>query len=113
MTDDQALNSADDHGRKTGPWSEVDSHGGMISGVYVDGERQGTWRHEFVDGSLRSEGEYDHGMLHGAWTWYRANGGLLQRGGFFEDEKHGRWERWKADGTPLDTTEWVHGKKRR
>ncbi|GAA0994781.1 toxin-antitoxin system YwqK family antitoxin [Subtercola frigoramans] len=111
MTDDRALNRVDGEGRKTGVWSERDSHGGVTSGEYVDGERQGTWRHHFVDGSLRSEGEYAHGMLHGAWTWYRATGGLLQRGGFLENDKHGLWERWKADGTPLDTSEWVHDKK--
>jgi antitoxin component YwqK of YwqJK toxin-antitoxin module len=113
MNDEIVPNHRDQEGRKTGPWSEADSHGGITSGVYVDGERHGAWRHQFVDGSLRSEGEYDHGTLHGAWTWFRASGGLLQRGEFFHDEKHGRWDRWKADGTPLDSTEWDHGKKLR
>ncbi len=113
MSDDPAPNRVDDQGRKTGLWSEADSHGGTISGEYVDGERHGVWRHRFTDGSLRSEGDYEHGALHGAWTWYRATGGLLQRGGFLEDEKHGRWERWRADGTPLDSAEWDRGKKLR
>lgn len=111
MTDDPAPNRVDAQGRKTGHWSERDSHGGMISGAYVDGERHGLWRHQFTDGSLRAEGTYEHGALNGAWTWYRATGGLLQRGGFLDNEKHGRWDRWNPDGTPLDTTEWDRGKK--
>jgi antitoxin component YwqK of YwqJK toxin-antitoxin module len=113
MSEEPAPNRLDDQGRKTGLWAEPDSHGGVITGEYVEGERQGEWRHYFIDGSLRSAGTYDRGALHGAWTWYRATGGLLQRGGFLENEKHGRWERWKADGEPLDTAEWDRGKKLR
>jgi antitoxin component YwqK of YwqJK toxin-antitoxin module len=104
-------NGHDDEGRKTGRWSETDPHGGIVTGEYVEGERQGIWRHYFANGMLRSEGAYERGKLHGPWVWYRATGGLLQRGGFFEDQKHGLWERWNADGSPLDTTEWDRGKK--
>ena len=56
MSDGTAPNHKDQQGRKAGHWSEADSHGGITSGEYVDGERHGLWRHQFVDGSLRSEG---------------------------------------------------------
>lgn len=108
---DTAPNDVDDRGRKVGRWTEVDSHGGTITGEYVDGERCGVWRHYFVDGSLRSEGEFDRGSLHGTWTWYRATGGLLQRGGFLDDEKHGLWERWDAHGNQIDRGSWERGSK--
>lgn len=113
MSVDLVPNGYDDEGRKTGPWSEADPHGGTITGEYVDGERHGVWRHYFASGSLRSEGEYRRGALHGSWVWCRATGGLLQRGGFLDDEKHGLWERWTADGSPLDATQWDRGKKLR
>jgi len=104
-------NAFDSAGRKVGDWSEPDAHGGVMVGEYVDGDRQGLWRHFFADGRLRSQGEYRNGALHGKWTWYRAAGGMLQRGGFFEGEKHGRWERWTAEQTLIDSGDWSHGKK--
>lgn len=104
-------NAVDGHGRKTGEWAEPDSHGGLMVGTYVDGERHGTWRHFSAGGALRSEGGYDRGVLHGPWTWYRATGGLLQRGGFAHGDKHGYWERWTAAGTLVDSGHWEHGRK--
>jgi antitoxin component YwqK of YwqJK toxin-antitoxin module len=98
-------------GRKTGLWTDADPHGGVMTGEYVDGRRQGTWRHFGADGRLRSEGEFDGGDLHGAWTWYRVTGGLLQRGSFDRGEKHGRWERWSSAGAPLDAGTWDHGRR--
>ena len=112
MTDhDPTPNELDDKGRKTGIWTEADSHAGVMTGEYVEGDRHGVWRHFFVDGSVRSEGAYDKGLVDGAWTWYRSTGGLLQRGGFLGTQKHGLWERWDVDGNLIDSGTWDHGKK--
>ena len=108
---DQAPNRVDRLGQKIGQWTEADSHGGVMTGEYVEGERQGVWRHYFVDGPVRSEGTYEKGVVDGAWTWYRSTGGLLQRGGFLDSEKHGLWERWDVDGNLIDQGTWDHGKK--
>jgi len=108
---DQSRNEVDNDGRKTGIWTEADSHGGVMTGEYVEGKRHGVWRHNFVDGSVRSEGTYDAGVVDGDWTWYRSTGGLLQRGGFLGSEKHGFWERWDANGNLIDQGTWDHGKK--
>lgn len=104
-------NSFDAAGRKSGPWSEPDSHGGTMTGAYVDGDRVGLWRHFAGDGRLRSEGGFERGELHGAWTWYRANGVLLQKGTFHHGTKEGTWERWDAQGNHLDSTRWKRGRK--
>jgi antitoxin component YwqK of YwqJK toxin-antitoxin module len=113
MGESDLPNAFDNAGRKTGPWSEADPHGGVMRGTHLEGERHGTWRHFFADGRLRAEGTYDRGVLYGAWTWYRATGGLLQKGSFDQGEKHGIWERWDANGSFLDATTWNHGKKRK
>lgn len=107
------LNAVDADGRKTGPWSETDVHGGTMSGEYRDGAREGLWRHHARNGRLRSEGEYCSGDLHGLWTWYRANGALLQKGGFENGDRHGLWERWDANGNYLGSATWDHGRKRK
>lgn len=107
----ESRNTLDDQGRKTGRWTESDSHGGMMVGDYIDGQRHGICRHYSLDGRLRSEGPYEHGVLHGTWIWYRANGALLQRGHIDNDVKHGRWERWDARGRPLDAGDYDQGRK--
>ena len=112
MTDlDPTPNETDEQGRNIGMWTEADSHGGVMTGEYVEGQRHGVWRHYFVDGSVRSEGTYDRGVVDGPWTWYRSTGGLLQRGGFLGAEKHGFWARWDAEGNVIDNGTWDHGKK--
>ncbi|SDD36684.1 toxin-antitoxin system YwqK family antitoxin [Glycomyces harbinensis] len=104
-------NALDDRGRKTGPWAERDAHGGFMTGEYVEGVREGVWRHFADDGRLRSVGPFEAGAVHGHWNWWRANGERLQSGGFDREEKHGLWERWTAEGVLIDRGEYDHGKK--
>ncbi|THV24585.1 toxin-antitoxin system YwqK family antitoxin [Glycomyces paridis] len=108
---EEAPNAADEHGHKSGLWSEADARGGYMTGEYVHGLRQGVWRHFADDGRPRSEGPFLDGLVHGEWTWWRANGRLLQKGGFVREQRHGRWERWTADGTPIDRGDYDHDKK--
>ena len=95
---EQTPNEVDRSGQKVGMWTEVDSHGGVKVGEYVEGKRQGVWRHYFADGSVRSEGTYDTGVVHGAWTWYRSTGDLRQRWGFPGFREAWFWERWDPNG---------------
>ena len=69
-------NSCDDAGRKVGMWTEADSHGGFMTGEYVNGERHGHWRHLAKDGRLRSEDPYAHGQLNGEWTSFNPDGSV-------------------------------------
>jgi antitoxin component YwqK of YwqJK toxin-antitoxin module len=109
--DVDSFNRLDDAGLRTGFWEEPDPHGGVISGVYVDGERSGLWKHHFANGSVRSECHYVNGELTGECIWYRQAGGLLQKGGFLAGEKHGFWQRWTAGGVPIDEGEFDRGTK--
>ena len=104
-------NELDAEGRKCGFWEEEDPHGGIISGEYAAGEREGLWTHHFADGRVRSECHYDSGAMTGECVWYRSTGGLLQKGGFLADEKHGFWQRWTADGVPIDEGHFDRGTK--
>lgn len=113
MTAQDTPNETTADGLKTGLWTEPDSHGGVMVGSYVEGQRHGTWQHFSSDGRLRSEGGYENDELHAEWTWFRANGKLLQKGGFDRGQKHGLWERWKPDGEFLDSTTWDHGRKKK
>jgi len=105
------VNEFDGDGRKTGTWEEDDPHGGMISGTYVEGQREGLWVHHFTDGAVRSECHYDHGELTGDCVWFRQTGGLLQKGSFLNGEKHGFWQRWSNTGALLDEGSFERGAK--
>lgn len=102
MSTPPTLDEEDAQGRKTGLWTDPDPHGGVMVGEYVEGERQGTWRHFCTDGRLRAEGGFDDGTVHGEWVWYRSSGGIMQRGGFDHGRKHGTWTRWNAAGEMID-----------
>jgi hypothetical protein len=58
--------ACDDQGRRHGLWTDPDAHGGVMVGGYVDGLRQGRWRHLSTDGRLRSQGDYLDDQLHGS-----------------------------------------------
>ena len=105
------MNQFDAEGRKSGPWEEDDPHGGVISGDYVDGVREGLWVHHFRDGAVRSECHYDAGELTGECVQYRQTGGLLHKGAFLQGEKHGFWQRWSNAGDLLDEGSFDRGKK--
>lgn len=111
MSTPPTLDEEDAQGRKTGRWTDLDPHGGVMVGEYVEDERQGTWRHFFTDGRLRAEGGFDNGTVHGEWVWYRSSGGIMQRGGFDHGRKHGTWTRWNAAGEMIDRGDYGGDKK--
>lgn len=101
----------DEHGQKTGMWTDADLHGGVMIGEYVEDRRQGEWRHISTEGRLRSQGFFLDGELDRDWVWYRASGQLMRRGGFIRGAKNGVWERWNAAGEPIDRGSFDNGRK--
>ncbi|SFK94605.1 toxin-antitoxin system YwqK family antitoxin [Lysobacter sp. cf310] len=52
------------------------------------------------DGSLASEGNYEHGQEHGQWRDYHTNGQLAAEGSYANGAETGIWRYWSADGSP-------------
>ena len=77
---EQTPNEVDRSGQKVGMWTEVDSHGGVKVGEYVEGKRQGVWRHYFVEWVGALGGHVRQRRSGWAWTWYRSTGDLLSVG---------------------------------
>jgi antitoxin component YwqK of YwqJK toxin-antitoxin module len=77
---------------------------GIIIGegiVKDDGNRNGSWKDFYPDGSLKSEGNYDNGKQVGEWKYYHANGKLEQTGKFNKQGKFdGTWK-WYFDSGQL------------
>ena len=50
------------------------------------------------DGSLASEGSYEHGQEHGLWRDYHLNGKLAAEGEYTHGNKTGAWRFWSESG---------------
>jgi len=62
--------------------------------------RHGLFRAYREDGSLASEGSYEHGQEHGLWRDYHANGQLATEGQYTHGTETGVWHYWSETGLP-------------
>lgn len=52
------------------------------------------------DGTVASEGNYDHGVEHGPWKDFHPNGSIAASGNYDRGNELGTWTYWNADGQP-------------
>ena len=62
--------------------------------------RHGLFRAYHPDGSLASEGSYEHGQESGLRRDYHPNGQLAAEGHFEDGAEIGTWSHWSAEGEP-------------
>ena len=63
------------------------------------------------DGTLRSEGNYEHGVEIGIWSDYHDNGQLAAQGEYAQGKQHGRWRFWGPDGKEGHSVEYRNGEE--
>jgi len=61
--------------------------------------RHGLFQAYHEDGSLASEGNYEHGQEHGPWRDYHPNGQLAAEGSYANGAEIGHWQYWSTDGS--------------
>ena len=61
--------------------------------------RHGLFRSYYKDGSLASQGAYEHGKEEGMWRDYHENGELAAEGSYREGSKVGVWNYWDETRT--------------
>ena len=64
--------------------------------------RHGLFRSYHEDGSLASEGSYEHGVEHGLWRTFHENGQLASEGIYLQGDEAEGWRFWSSDGTEED-----------
>jgi antitoxin component YwqK of YwqJK toxin-antitoxin module len=52
------------------------------------------------NGTVVSEGNYDHGVEHGPWKDFHPNGSIAASGNYDQGNEVGTWTYWNADGQP-------------
>ncbi|GAA0872074.1 hypothetical protein GCM10009117_12210 [Gangjinia marincola] len=64
-----------------------------------DGERSGTCKTYYKDGTLKSLGVYKKGKKDGAWKTYHSNGELKEEGSYTAGKLWGEWKIFHDNGT--------------
>ncbi len=70
-----------------------------LTGLYVDGLKQGTWREFWPGGALKQEVEWNWGMKHGRQQEWSEEGGRVCDGQNEANKPCGTWTWWHANGT--------------
>lgn len=68
-------------------------------GNYEEGQRKGTWRQWYPQGSLKRQEMWQKGTLTGSFTEYYPNGTLLKQGKYKKNALHGLVKEYNQEGT--------------
>ena len=123
-------------GKLDGEFLELDTAGeAIVSGQYVDGERDGVWRlkvndhleegryvlgqkdglwvHTYGSGKRQFEGEFSLGQPSGRHRTWHPNGVLEEEGRYEGGAKHKKWRLYDAQGSVLHEYIYRYGKLRK
>lgn len=103
----------DEKGLKQGPWEEYYLNGKLKSkGEYLNGNKYGKWEYYFTSGKTEQKGTYDkNGKVSGEWNWFYDNGNLLRREEFRKGIEDGELEEYAIDGKLITKGEFFDGEK--
>jgi antitoxin component YwqK of YwqJK toxin-antitoxin module len=103
----------DEEGLYQGMWEFYYLNGNIRSkGEYKDGNKFGKWKYYFTSGKLEQEGAYDqNGKFSGEWKWYYENGNLLRREEYRRGIEDGNFEEYTSSGEIITKGEYFDGEK--
>lgn len=79
---------------------------------YVEGSLHGPWQdYDPFDGSPRMSGTYEHGERVGTWRITYRDGTLVDEVEYVDGQKHGLQRKFTVEGAPLEEITWDHGEK--
>jgi len=97
-----------DFGLKQGPWI-VDVNDNREEGEYVDGERNGDWKHTYPDGTAQFEGSYELGIPVGKHIYKDANGSTVRVERYELGQRDGKWLFYGPNQMLQQTLEYKRG----
>jgi len=84
----------DEEGNKEGTWREYYMDGTLRSvGTYAKDKPVGNWKYYFENGKIESEGKYTKsGLLDGTWRWYFDDGSIRRIQSYIAGMEDGEYE---------------------
>jgi len=73
--------------------------------------RHGLFVEYHRDGTVASEGNYEHGLEEGLWRDFHANGKRAAEGSYRAGKQHGEWSYWDEDGEPEGSSSYEDGRE--
>ena len=103
----------DDADRRQGYWEEYYINGELKSkGNYKDGKKIDDWEFYFANKQLQQKGKYLEGEKPtGTWYWYYSGGELLREESFRKGLEDGMLVEYFENGTLITKGEFIDGKK--
>jgi uncharacterized protein len=91
--------------------SYIFKNGIMIGeGVVTEkGERDGSWKEYYDNGTLRAEGKYMKDVKEGPWKYYHPNGMTDQEGSYRQGKPEGEWRWYYPGGQTLREESYYNG----
>lgn len=103
----------DAEGLYQGMWENYYLNGKLKSkGEYLDGKKYGKWIYYFQNGKVEQEGYYDkNGSFTGTWKWYYDNSQLLRTEEFRRGLEDGMLEEYDRNGKLITKGEYFDGEQ--
>lgn len=99
-----------DNGKEDGAYEEYNRDGELIAkGEFYEGERNGDWY--FRVGDQIEKGAYEEGMKQGVWKHYFLDGTLRYEGNFLQDSKDGKHKLYYPSGKLKTEMNYVSGSR--
>lgn len=78
----EQYNQTDEQGRKTGFWihRSEETQAKLEEGAYVNGQKHGTWKAYYPDGTLKHQITFENGIAKGKASFYYPDGTLWEEG---------------------------------
>jgi antitoxin component YwqK of YwqJK toxin-antitoxin module len=99
-------------GNKTGSWKDFYPDGTLqAEGQYTDNRQSGTWKFYSREGKVEQTGSFAAGRTEGLWRWYFDNGSLLREEEYFQGRRDGSYVEYDRNGNIIVTGEFADGER--
>ena len=101
----------DEEGNKEGAWREYYVNGTLRSvGNYTNGKPVGNWKYYYENGKLESEGKFTKsGLIDGTWRWYFDDGSIRRIQGYIAGMEDGEYEEHDETGRLIVKGQYAEG----
>jgi len=95
---------------REGTWTLVDREGRSMTGLYVDGKREGTWSAWYRSGVMFQRVELVHDKKNGWWIQWAEDGRKIFERHYKDDKLDGTSTEFFGDGS-IERTQWRDGQR--
>ncbi len=101
-----------DAGQKQGTWKEYYNDGSLkATGNYINDLRDGLWKYYYKNGQLEETGKYVDGMPDSTWRWYYDDSSLLREEQFYNGLPDGMLTEYDKEENIITQGDYLEGKK--